>query len=59
MIEGLGAKWDLRVSFRSGKDLEMGRFGASKLFTILYVFPPIQVSRTAAFYASAMSLAIK
>ena len=59
MIEGLEAKWDLRVSICSGKDLEMDRFGASKLFTILYVFPPIRVSRTAAFFASAMSLAIK
>ena len=57
MIEGLGEKWDLRVSFRSGKDLEKGRFGASEP-TIQYVFPPIQVSRTAAFFASAMPLAI-
>ena len=57
MIEGLGEKWDLRVSFRSRKDLEKGRFGASEN-TILYVFPPIQVSRTAAFFASAMPLAI-
>ena len=48
------------LEFRSGlKDLEMGRLGASKLFTILYVFPPIQASRTATFFASAMSLAIK
>ena len=59
MIEGLGVKRDLRVSFRFGKDLEIGRFGVSKLFTIPYVFQPIQVSRTAAFFASAISLAIK
>ena len=52
-------KWDLRVSFRSGKDLEMGGLGASEPFTILYVFPPIQVSRTAAFFALTMSLTIK
>ena len=57
MIEVLGVKWELRVSFRSGKDLEKARFGASE-HTILYVFPPIQVSRTDAFFASAMPLAI-
>ena len=54
---GFGREMGLESFLQSGKDLEKGRFGASEP-TIQYVFPPIQVSRTAAFFASAMLLAI-